>query len=108
MAPEAFRGDISVKLDTFSFGVVLLELLTSLPPLDENREGRDLITHIEDVVIDNDIKPLLDMNAGPWIVNNINFGAELYEIAIQCLEEKRKRPVMSVVVEKLSQLINKS
>jgi interleukin-1 receptor-associated kinase 4 len=22
MAPEAFRGDVSVKLDTFSFGVV--------------------------------------------------------------------------------------
>ncbi|KAJ8966963.1 hypothetical protein NQ314_003185, partial [Rhamnusium bicolor] len=42
MAPEAFRGDISVKLDTFSFGVVLLELLTSLPPMDENREGSDL------------------------------------------------------------------
>lgn len=43
MAPEAFRGDISVRLDTFSFGVVLLELLTSLPPMDENREGADLV-----------------------------------------------------------------
>lgn len=43
MAPEAFQGDISVKLDTFSFGVVLLELLTSLPPMDENREASDLV-----------------------------------------------------------------
>jgi interleukin-1 receptor-associated kinase 4 len=38
-----FRGDISVKLDTFSFGVVLLELLTSLPPYDEHRDGVDLV-----------------------------------------------------------------
>jgi serine/threonine protein kinase len=27
MAPEAFRGDVSVKLDTFSFGVVSLQCL---------------------------------------------------------------------------------
>jgi interleukin-1 receptor-associated kinase 4 len=39
-----FRGDISVKLDTFSFGVVLLELLTSLPPYDEHRDGVDLVS----------------------------------------------------------------
>lgn len=39
----AFRGDVSVKMDTFSFGVVLLELLTALPALDENREGCDLV-----------------------------------------------------------------
>jgi serine/threonine protein kinase len=29
MAPEAFRGDVSVKLDTFSFGVVSWMLLTN-------------------------------------------------------------------------------
>lgn len=43
MSPEAFRGDVSVKLDVFSFGVVLLELLTGLPPLDECRQHRDLV-----------------------------------------------------------------
>lgn len=43
MAREAFYGDVSVKLDTFSFGVVLLELLTGLPPFDAKREDRDLV-----------------------------------------------------------------
>lgn len=43
MSPEAFRGDISVKIDVFSFGVVLLELLTGLAPYDENRTGCDLV-----------------------------------------------------------------
>ena len=45
MAPEAFRGDVSVKLDSFSFGVVLLELITGLPPVDDEREDRDLVIH---------------------------------------------------------------
>lgn len=30
MAPEAFRGDVSVKLDTFSFGVVSLPCLANI------------------------------------------------------------------------------
>lgn len=107
MAPEAFRGDVSVKLDTFSFGVVLLELLTSLPPLDENREGNDLVTHIEEVC-ENDIKPLLDMNAGNWVIDNIHFGDEIYNIAIQCLEEKKRRLLMTEVVSELAKLMEMS
>lgn len=43
MSPEAFRGDISVKVDVFSFGIVLLELLTGLAPYDESRNGCDLV-----------------------------------------------------------------
>ncbi|KAL0276875.1 UNVERIFIED_CONTAM: hypothetical protein PYX00_004346 [Menopon gallinae] len=65
MAPEAFRGDVSVKIDVFSFGVILLELLTGLPPYDENREGCDLVTYIEEVV-DDKIGFLLDEKAGNW------------------------------------------
>lgn len=34
-------------MDTFSFGVVLFELLTSLPPLDDSREeGADMVNVI--------------------------------------------------------------
>jgi len=46
MSPEAFRGDISVKIDVFSFGVVLLELLTGLAPYDEHRTGCDLVGNL--------------------------------------------------------------
>ena len=50
MAPEAVRGEVTVKLDVFSFGVVLLELLTGLPAMDQDREVRDLVGHLEEVV----------------------------------------------------------
>ncbi|KAF2880644.1 hypothetical protein ILUMI_25538 [Ignelater luminosus] len=108
MAREAFRGDVSVKLDTYSFGVVLLELITGLPPLDENREGCDIVTHVEEVCEDDSIAPLIDLKAGSWVAQNINFGEELYKIAVRCLEQNRKkRPTMVEVMEELAELIKK-
>lgn len=44
MSPEYHQGQVSIKLDSFSFGVVLLELLTSLPPVDYDRDGADLVS----------------------------------------------------------------
>ena len=44
MAPEAMRGDVSVKVDVFSFGAVVLEVVTGLKPIDEDRESRDIVS----------------------------------------------------------------
>ncbi|XP_049857052.1 interleukin-1 receptor-associated kinase 4-like isoform X2 [Schistocerca gregaria] len=107
MAPEAFRGDVSVKLDAFSFGVVLLELLTSLSPYDENREGCDLVTHVDDIC-EGSIEPLLDTKAGSWTAENgQKICEELYVIAIKCLEEKRLRPSMDYIVNTLENIAEK-
>ena len=43
MAPEAMRGDLSVKVDVFSFGAVILEIITGLPSFDRTRENRDIV-----------------------------------------------------------------
>ncbi|XP_063229926.1 interleukin-1 receptor-associated kinase 4-like [Bacillus rossius redtenbacheri] len=101
MPLEAFRGDISVKLDTFSFGVVMLELLTALPPYDEGREGFDLVTHVTDTC-EESIAPLLDAEGGAPLPE-----AELaFALALECIEsEKRRRPTMAAVVEKLQALV---
>nr|WMZ41590.1 tube protein [Altica viridicyanea] len=104
MPREAFGGDISVKLDTFSFGVVLLELLTSLLPIDNNRDGPDLVTHIGETIENNDITPILDQRAGSWKQDLRNYGQELFNIAQDCLEEKKKRPTMSQVTIALNKL----
>lgn len=65
------------------------------------------VTHVEDICEDG-IKPLLDSKAGSWSLKEEHFGEELYKITVQCLEEKKKRPVMPDVVQQLSQLIDKT
>lgn len=64
MPPEAFRGDISVKFDSFSFGIVLLELLTGMRTFDEEK-NEDLLTYISDRLAeleDDFSSSKLDMN----------------------------------------------
>ncbi len=43
MAPEAMRGSITTKVDVYCFGAVMLEVLTGLRAIDQNRENRDLV-----------------------------------------------------------------
>nr|XP_036310421.1 interleukin-1 receptor-associated kinase 4 isoform X2 [Pipistrellus kuhlii] len=47
MAPEALRGEITPKSDIYSFGVVLLEIITGLPAVDEHREPQLLFEYLQ-------------------------------------------------------------
>lgn len=100
MAPEAFRGDVSVKTDVFSMGVVLLELLTALPPYDSTREGADIVTFVDEAV-DDSIEPLLDPSAG-WDISEAD---RTYHLAQLCLEDKKKRPLIGQVIDSLTAII---
>uniref|UniRef100_A0A0A9YJQ8 non-specific serine/threonine protein kinase n=1 Tax=Lygus hesperus TaxID=30085 RepID=A0A0A9YJQ8_LYGHE len=98
MAPEAFRGDISVKMDVFSLGVVLLELVTGLPPFDEARTGCDLASHVDEI---DDINLLIDKRL---TLEDAKHVEELFNLAQKCLLEKKARPVMSTVLKSLQEL----
>ncbi|KAK8394928.1 hypothetical protein O3P69_006011 [Scylla paramamosain] len=101
MAPEAFRGDISVKMDTFSFGIVLLELLTGLPSYQEEREGCDLLSYVQE----SEAEPaeLLDEKAGQW---DSGVAIQLFGLADLCTEFKKRRPTMVQTLHNYRKIIN--
>ncbi|XP_076033817.1 interleukin-1 receptor-associated kinase 4-like isoform X2 [Oratosquilla oratoria] len=101
MAPEAFRGDVSVKMDTFSYGIVMFELLTGLPPYDEHREGCDLLSYILETESENE--ELIDKTFGTAV--DMGLALQLFELAEKCTADKRKRPTMVQVVQSLKKLI---
>ena len=105
MAPEAVRGEVTVKLDVFSFGVVLLELLTGLPAMDPEREVGDLVGHVEELVEDEgDIEKFLDKKAGMLMEWRQVSPKQIYEIALKCLLRKKDRPIMAEVNEMMAML----
>lgn len=50
---------------------------------------------------DGSIEPCLDKNAGQW---DVKIADNLYNLAKQCLEEKKKRPSTSEVLTVLQEL----
>lgn len=98
MAPEALRGEITQKSDIFSFGVVLLEILSGLPPTDENREPQFLMEvryDIDDEDEELTLENFLDKKMGDFEL----YQAEtIYTLACNCLlERKNRRPVIKQV-----------
>jgi interleukin-1 receptor-associated kinase 4 len=111
IAPEYYRGEISTKLDTFAFGVVLLEVLTGLPSYDANRgqDRTDLITHINKEMRkekDFSIFLLIDKSAGDWPSPSF---LKLFDISQKCLTlEVEDRPEMKQIYMLLDELAKNS
>lgn len=129
MPPEAFRGDVSTRFDTFSFGVVLLELITGMKPFDAVI-GEDILTHIKDKLSDIDdlfvetrkignesslslleeregeinkfLMEVLDKKAGVWPLDKAR---ALFDIAISATHEvKRNRPELVCILPALEDI----
>ena len=122
MPPEAFRGDISTKFDIFSFGVVILELLTGMRPFNDETD-EDLLTYISERLSDIDelsfqehelskissdklrddfIADILDKRASPW---NYKSAKKLFYLALKATENrKRDRPGIEDIILELEQI----
>nr|XP_057930886.1 interleukin-1 receptor-associated kinase 4 isoform X3 [Doryrhamphus excisus] len=96
MAPEALRGEITPKSDIFSFGVVLLEILSGLAPADENREPQflmDMRHDIDDEDEDLTLEAFMDKRMSDW---DLSLAESIYCLASSCLHErKNRRPLIS-------------
>ncbi|XP_059391837.1 interleukin-1 receptor-associated kinase 4 isoform X2 [Carassius carassius] len=106
MAPEALRGEITPKSDVFSFGVVLLEILSGLPPVDESRDPK-LLMEMKDEIDDEELslQDFIDGKMQGWKMEEVE---RMYDVASQCLcEKKNKRPTITEVVSELEDLHHK-
>ncbi|KAJ0976470.1 hypothetical protein J5N97_018435 [Dioscorea zingiberensis] len=107
-APEyAMTGQLSPKSDVYSYGVVLLELLTGRKPVDHTlpRGQQSLVTWATPRLCEDKVKQCVDTRLGGDYPPKA--AAKLAAVAALCLQyEADFRPNMSIVVKALHPLLN--
>ncbi|XP_049787337.1 interleukin-1 receptor-associated kinase 1-like [Schistocerca cancellata] len=104
--PDEFlrSKQISTKVDTYSFGIVLFELATGQRAYDESRQKKFLKDHVE-ACEDQQILTLADRKAGPC--DQATF-LELVELGKLCVRKRAKdRPEMEEVLKQLEGMSNR-
>ncbi|CAH0729248.1 unnamed protein product, partial [Brenthis ino] len=98
MAPEALQGMVTQKTDIFSYGIVLLELLTGLKPIiNHNGCNYNIKHYVEENCTQEDITPLLDPIVETW-----KNGIKVYDLARCCFKYNWKnRPSITEVCNDL-------
>lgn len=111
MPYEAFFGQISPKVDIFSFGIILLELLTGRlatdPFVDSQGDESTILSWIEEVVdkvTEETVLSVLDKRVGDW---DLKAATKLMEIARKATDEKQNRPTIGEIVSALEKIQSK-
>ncbi|KAJ0250384.1 LRR receptor-like serine/threonine-protein kinase IOS1 [Hirschfeldia incana] len=104
--PEYYRTNwLTEKSDVFSFGVVLLELVTNRPVIDQKRERSHIGEWVGLMLSRGDINSIVDPKLqGDFDPNTI---WKVVETAMTCLNpSSSRRPTMTQVVMELKECLN--
>ncbi|WOK93173.1 hypothetical protein Cni_G01866 [Canna indica] len=107
LAPEyAVTGRVTTKVDVYSFGVILMELITGRKALDESQpeESMHLVTWFRRILVNHSLQKAIDptIDLDEETLASINTVAELASHC--CAREPHQRPDMGHAVNVLSSL----
>lgn len=89
------------KSDTYSLGIVILELITGRPVISQNEDKRHIIQWVSFLVATGDIKSIVDPKLNEYEFN-INSVWKALEIALSCASPVSfRRPTMAQVLTEL-------
>lgn len=102
MPPEAFLGIFCTRSDIYSFGMVLFEVITGMPPYSKAQKT-DLITYLRDCKKQGtELLNMVDPNA-TWPAD---IAASLFELAMNCSNyDRHARPTASEALRHLDALM---
>ncbi|XP_054782470.1 LOW QUALITY PROTEIN: LRR receptor-like serine/threonine-protein kinase IOS1 [Prosopis cineraria] len=103
--PEYYiTNRLTEKSDVFSFGVVLFEIITSLPVISRNHERTHISQWVSSMVAKGDIKAIVDSKFGGDFDSNSVWRA--VELAMTCVSPNpNSRPSMSEAVNELKECL---
>jgi serine/threonine protein kinase len=100
LAPEVLKGYVSPKVDVYSYGMILNELITGLPPYSSSLKI-DLITFLRELEEKTDLL----MMADPRAMWPEHIASRYLKLARQSTEfDSHQRPRMSEIVKELKKL----
>ncbi|KAJ1689491.1 hypothetical protein LUZ63_013646 [Rhynchospora breviuscula] len=100
----ASTSQLTEKSDVFSFGVILLELITGKSPIVQGPQGGQHLTQfVQQRLSKGKIESVVDPNMG--IQYNINSIWKVADMALRCTNHPLKRPDMTAIVTELKEAL---